>query len=192
MGDALWTTASESYDSFGTETVEVAERNGQQLRRVLVDPDHAIWQGDRYASGSHGSWTEDPRIADRANAERRDRLRLDDERRAALRTAGLGWLANATPDAEIDGAVEADEIGPRGLSYADVKAERKRRQEVRAEAERAATWERCRAAVPDGAILVDEAPTPSRAARRTSTTTCGSWPAPTGAASLISDNYFCR
>jgi len=152
----LWTTAPADYDSFQTETLEACGSwRGRELRRVLVDPRYVTYHRDRYASGLYGSWTEDPRLAEIEVAARRERLRLDDERRAARRVEGLAWLAAATDD-ELDAAIDADEVESRGLTYAELRAEILRREAAAAAAARAADWARCAAAVPMGAILVDD------------------------------------
>jgi hypothetical protein len=55
----LVTTAPESYDGFGTRTVEPlsyrSRANGQRYRVVTVRADAADWQAARYASGHHAA-----------------------------------------------------------------------------------------------------------------------------------------
>ena len=48
------TSAPESYDGFGTETVEMLPKmgtRGRTYRRVSVDEEHEEWQRARYLSG---------------------------------------------------------------------------------------------------------------------------------------------
>lgn len=49
-----WTTAPESYDGFGTETVRVAgtDRRGREVREVETPAAHVEWQRQRYCSGA--------------------------------------------------------------------------------------------------------------------------------------------
>jgi hypothetical protein len=55
----LVTTAPESYDGFGTHTVEQlfyrSRATGQRYRVVAVRPDVADWQAARYASAKHAA-----------------------------------------------------------------------------------------------------------------------------------------
>jgi len=150
-----WTTAPTDYDCFGTTTAELCgDWHGKPLRRILCHPHHVSYQEGRNGSGMHPTWSVDPRIEEREAAARHDRLtrlRAEDEERRAM---GLVWLAGAS-EAEIEGAEERDEVELRGLKYTDLRDELKRRAEVSAAADRAATWARCRAAFEDGAILVD-------------------------------------
>ena len=163
----MWTTAEEDYDSFGTTTVEKCGAwKGKELRRVIAHPHHANYQADRYGSGLHPTFDEDPRIADARAEERLQALMAEDKARAERRAAGLAWLAAAT-DKELARATDTDEHGrvaaeDRGLSFADVRDERKRRHEAEVKRAQAETWARCRALVPDGAILVDDGSPGSR------------------------------
>lgn len=150
-----WTTAPVDYDTFGTLTTEQCGNwRDRPLRRVLCHPHHAGFQTARYGSGMHPSWDVDPRIEERAAEERADRWRREDAERAIRREYSLAWLAAATNE-EIEAAQDADEIESRGLTYAEVRGEIKRRETAAADAARAAEWDRCRAAFADGAILVD-------------------------------------
>jgi hypothetical protein len=154
---SLWTTAPEDYDTFGTETVETCgDWHGKTLRRVLVDPVHADYQAGRYGSGMHGAWEEDPRVEEARIRERIERDRAEREERDHRRAAGLEWLASAEESALAgDEDVLDEELRSRALTWTDLRAEQRRRGEARAAAERAATWARCRAALPDGATLID-------------------------------------
>jgi hypothetical protein len=159
----VWTTAPDGYDHSGTRTVErCGAWRGQELRRVLVEPRRAVGQIGRYHSGGIYVVSDaDPRVAEREAEERAARIRASDEAFAALRAGGLAWLQAASED-EIDAAYDADDVQRRGISYGDVRAERRKRDEARAEAARAATWERCRGAFADGATILD----PGRPAER--------------------------
>lgn len=150
-----WTTAPEDYDTFGTETIEACgEWKGRQLRKVMAHPHHANYQFDRYGSGAHGTFDEDPRETDRKIQERIAREKAEDEARAAKRAQGLAWLA-ALGDTELEENSDPDQA-LRGISYQDVREEQQRRAKAKADAAQAAEWECCRALVPDGAILLDE------------------------------------
>lgn len=150
-----WTTAPVDYDSFGTTTVAVeGEWRKRTLRRVLMHPHHASYQADRYGSGLHGTWDEDPREADRRFAEQVARDRAAAEQYEADRAAGLAWLANAS-DADLDVMLEADEP-PRGVARTDVRTEQRRRVEVRETTTREAEYDRCRGLVTAHEVLVDD------------------------------------
>jgi hypothetical protein len=61
-----YTTAPESYDGFGTVTVEVVGSFLEKpVRRVAIDPAHVQWQHDRYFSGIYTCWTEEQYIEHR-------------------------------------------------------------------------------------------------------------------------------
>ena len=90
----MWTTAPADYDQFGTTTIETCgEWRGKQLRRVLANPQHASYQADRYGSGLHPCFDDDPREADRIAKERWAKLDADRLAHEAKRAAGLQWLA---------------------------------------------------------------------------------------------------
>lgn len=147
-----WTTANEDYDTFGTETVEACgDYHGKPLRRVIMDPHHATYQADRYGSGLHPTWEEDPRVLDAAAKARADEHTRYLAERDAKRAAGLDWLKTAT-DAELE---DFDVVEAHGVGYTDVRAERKRRVDAAEETKRAADWERCLAVIPEGCIIFD-------------------------------------
>lgn len=152
-----FTTAPSDYDGFQTETAEeCGEYKGRQLRKVLIDPRYLTWHESRYGSGLHPTWSEDPRAADRAIAERIARDRVEREEHERRRAAGLAWVL-AADDVELEQALEADDLTrDRGIDYRDVRDEQKRRKLARNEAARATEWARCRALLPDGATLLDD------------------------------------
>lgn len=155
-----WTTAPVDYDGFGTETAEGPfEWNGKQLRRVLVDPNYFSWQTGRYPSFSD----EDPRIAEAEIQVKLAREKAERESLAARREEGLRWLREA-PFSLLEGEDEGLDtaLTSRCLTYADRKAELRRRAEERVAAERAAKWEHCQTFFEDGYTLVDDG-APSRA-----------------------------
>ena len=158
-----WTTAPAAYDTFGTTTIaNEGEWRGHQLRRVLVHPHHVSYQLDRYGSGLHGSWDEDPRETDRKIAAQIERDRNLAAQRAADRVAGQAWLAKAS-EADLEAALDADEE-PRGVTRADVRGEQRRRDEAQATATREAEYVRCRALIEQYEVLVDDG-APSRRSR---------------------------
>ena len=123
-----WTTAPADYDAFGTTTLAIeGDWRGRLLRRVLVHPHHDCYQVDRYGSGLHGAWDEDPREIDRRIADQVARERALAEQREADRAAGLAWLSIAS-EADLEAALEAGE-DPRGIARADVRTELRRREE---------------------------------------------------------------
>lgn len=152
-----WTTAPADYDQFGTGTIEdCGEYRGKKLRSVLLDPNYADYQIGRYGSGLHGTWEEDPREQDRRRAEELAREKAERDAYEGRRKAGLEWLTS-TPDSLLDGDEDAldGELRARCLRWEDARDERRNRKAKREAEERAATWARCRAAVPDGATLID-------------------------------------
>lgn len=155
---SIWTTASEDYDQFGTETAEGPfPWEGKQLRRVLVDPSYDAHQCARYGSGSGGAWEEDPRVTDARIAERIANERFECELHAARRAGGLLWIREV--DASFlfgDDDAADEEARQHGIGWSDVRAERTRRNEEKAAAERAVVWKRCRASFADGVTLIDE------------------------------------
>ena len=160
-----WTTAPDDYDSMGTETIPPADGtatddaategdyHGKPLRRVMMDPKHAGYQADRYSSGLHPTWTEDPRIVDAAAAERAAKTLADEKTRQASRDRGREWLKRAT-DAELE-AADATTEDEHGFFTTDLREERARREQAAKEAARAAEWARCLAIVPEGCTIVD-------------------------------------
>ncbi|NJR41015.1 MAG: hypothetical protein HC781_21950 [Leptolyngbyaceae cyanobacterium CSU_1_4] len=50
-GNEFYTVADESYDGFGTTTLEVTDFADNRGRRVRMHPDHEEWQKGRYFSG---------------------------------------------------------------------------------------------------------------------------------------------
>lgn len=155
----VWTTASEDYDSFGTETVSRAGQwRGKELREVVVDPHHENYQRDRYGSGLHGSWREDPRVEERREEERRAEERAAHEVRETKRAGGLVWLASLS-EAELDRVADGDQdnrIEAHCLGWTHVREEKKRRQELREKRERSQAWEKCRPMIPADCVLVDD------------------------------------
>ena len=155
-----WTTAPDDYDTFGTETIPAAdgaphegEYHGKTLRRIMMDPKHRNYQADRYASGLHATWTEDPRVADARAAAQQAKFAEDERIRAASRAAGRTWLTTAT-DAELD-AQDEDTCDVHGAFMSDVRAEQARRKIAADDAARAAEWERCITIVPEGSTILD-------------------------------------
>lgn len=154
-----WTIAPTDYDVWGTATIAVVGTwHERPLRHILVQPIYERYQADRYASGLYGSWSEDPREVGRRLTEEAARERSLLEQRAADRAAGLAWLAGI-PDAEIDSALDCDDI-PRGVERDQLRGELRRRLEDREAAVRVAEYDRCRAIVLAHEVLVDDgAPT---------------------------------
>lgn len=151
-----WTTAPTDYDGFGTETAEgPIEWKGRQLRRVLIDPAFFSWQTGRYGSGGHGDWDEDPRVAEAKRTETLAREKAERETHEKRRAEGLVWI-RAIEDALLEADSAEEEAHARGLDWKDVRAERGRRVEEKAAAERATKWAACRAAFKDGDTLVDD------------------------------------
>lgn len=151
----VWTTAPEDYDwtGMGTETVErCGEWHGKPLRRVIMDPHHASSQIDRYGSGLHPAWDEDPRVEAARAAERRQELDRLQAERAARREAGLAWIATAS-DEELD---DYDTVEAHGLDSKDSRAERERRAKDLAEEYTRREWKRCLEMIPEGATLIDD------------------------------------
>ncbi len=145
-----WTTASVDYDKFGTETVEGPfEWEGQQLRRVVIDPLNFSWQTARYPNG----WDEDPRVAEARIKETLAREQAEREARERRRADGLIWIRTADIDGDDDAADELARAN--GLAWEDVRAERRRRRDEKTAAERAAKWAECRAMFKDGDTLID-------------------------------------
>lgn len=150
-----WTTAPEGYDSFQSVTVETSEwKQGKTLRKVLIDPDYVNWHEARWGSGLYGSFREDPRIEEKRIAEAQERYRVERKQAAERYEAGLTWLASLT-DADL-AAMELDTLEEHGVGLSELRKERDKRHILAATAQRAELWSQCRAAFPDGAILVDE------------------------------------
>lgn len=105
-----WTTAPKGYDHSNI-TLQVAAADGEGkwrgLRQVLCDPKKVEYQTDRYASGVHGSWNRDPRVAEREIAERDAQYKADDEAAAKRRAVALARLETMS-DTELDALVSAD------------------------------------------------------------------------------------
>jgi len=58
---AAVTTAPESYDGFGTFTVQILdETDGKKTRLVLINTVYLQWQTSRYSSGLYGCDLEQP------------------------------------------------------------------------------------------------------------------------------------
>jgi hypothetical protein len=65
-----YTTASERYDGFGTETVEVTkfvDNRGREFRKVSILPENYDWQTLRYGSGLHVAYDEEQFNLERAD-----------------------------------------------------------------------------------------------------------------------------
>lgn len=71
MNVTTYTTAPETYDGFGTQTVDPAAgrlKGGTEVRRVETPAVHADWQRNRYFSGaiylvaSEDEWAEHVRL----------------------------------------------------------------------------------------------------------------------------------
>jgi hypothetical protein len=151
-----WTTAPADYDTFGTSTLAVeGEWHNRTLRRILVQPAYERYQLDRYGSGLHASWSEDPREAERRLAEALARERALAEEHVARDALGRAWLAGAT-DAALDAALEDDDGPPHGMTCAGVRGEQRRRSEAREAAARAAEYDRYLALVAAHEVLVDD------------------------------------
>ena len=159
-----WTTAPADYDSMGTETIPAdgtatddaateGDYHGKPLRRVMMNPKHARYQADRYSSGLHPTWRQDPRILDAAAAERAAKTLADEKTRQASRDRGREWLKSAS-DAELE-AADATTEDEHGFFTTDLREERARREQAAKEAARAAEWARCLAIVPEGCTIVD-------------------------------------
>lgn len=157
-----WTTAPADYDFFGAQTLEIAGPwKNRVLRSVLINPHYLGDQLNRYGSGLHGSWEEDPRIREereRQNLEHEQRVRAED---AATRATGLAWLRTVADD-KVKAIEENDDERVRGIGWTDAAAERRRRQDEMADHQRAIDWARARALVPDGCVLVDDGRPASR------------------------------
>jgi hypothetical protein len=149
----VWTTAPEAYDGFGTQTLEESGVfYGKPLRRVAIEPSNYVYQTSRYRSGLHPSWEEDPRIEEaRTQAKIAASVAADNERKAK-HDAGIVWLQTTATDADLE---DFDTFESRGLRYDEVRAEKHRREAVRAEELRASEWAWCAAAVPEGVTLID-------------------------------------
>lgn len=152
-----FTTAPADYDTFGTETLAIeGEWKGRELRKVLMHPHHADYQRDRYGSGLHASWPDDPRVEEARLAEQAARWKAEDEAKATKRANGLSWLLGLsdheldTLDLENDAIVE-----DRGLTWRDVRDEDARRVNEKSAAGLKAEWDRCAALVPDGCTILD-------------------------------------
>jgi hypothetical protein len=158
-----WTTAPAAYDCFGTmELATEGEWHGRVLRRVLMHPEHATYQSDRYASGLHGTSDRDPREIDREIDCKIAADRAEDARREAARAAATAWLASAS-ESELAVALESDGF-PTGASRSDVRAELRRRAEARETQARETEYDRCRALVGAHEALVDDG-APARRSR---------------------------
>jgi len=156
---SVWTTAPADYDGFGTETAEGPfEWDGKQLRRVLVDPGFYGWQTGRYPV----CWDEDPREVEAKIKAKLAAEKAEREAREQRRAEGLVWI-RTVEQFFLNGNEDVvdEEARAHGLGWEDVRAERRRRTEEKAAAERAAKWAVCRAAFKDGDTLVDDG-APSR------------------------------
>lgn len=149
-----WTSARADYDQFDTEELECVDWNGRVLRRVLISPGNAVFQRSRYMSGAF-VWDEDPRETERRIRETIARDRADDDAKRIVREQGLSWLRSAELDLRTDEDLFDNELRSRGLSWNDLRAEQKRREDEAATKERAAEWNRCRSMFADGCTIVD-------------------------------------
>jgi hypothetical protein len=150
-----WTTAPVAYDWFGTTTLAIeGDWHGRVLRRVLMHPQYATGQIDRYASGLHGTSEGDPREIDREIARKIEAERVETARREADHVAGLAWLAIAS-EADLAAVLDGDD-DPRGVTRAEIRAELRRRAEAQQTEVREAEYVRCRALVAAHEVLVDD------------------------------------
>jgi hypothetical protein len=157
-----WTTAPDCYDTFGTETIETCgEWKGRELRRVLMNPDHSDYQRDRYGSGLHGSWEQDPRVEEARLAEQAARWKAEDEAKATKRAEDLRHVQSLSDEAfdkffaEFHDADNRDDPLPISLSQADMRKEGDRRREVKRAESLRVQWEKCVALVPEGCTILD-------------------------------------
>lgn len=152
-----YTTAPESYDTRGVETVEqCGEWKGKDVRRALYDPEYLTWHEYRYGSGLHGMWSENPREADERRAADAARLQALREQDAARRAEGLAWLASLDLDELKRVYEDPDQLEVHGVRYPDLRAELTTKRAAAEQVTRVALQERCRAIIPVGATLVDD------------------------------------
>lgn len=149
----FWTTAPEDYDWFGTTTLEhCGEWRGKKLRKAAADPQYVESQRDRYASGLHGSWDEDPREVEAQFRAAQEREAAERAAREARRAAGLEWMKTAE-DGELK---DWDTFEEHGVEFTDARAELERRAAERESEAKATEYVRCLALVPIEGCLVDD------------------------------------
>ena len=148
-----WTTARADYDQFGTEEIECHDWNGRSLRKVIMEPNNAVFQRGRYLSGA-AVWDEDPREVERKIRETIERDKAEAAEKQRIREIGLSWLRSADLSQRTDEDLFDNELRSRGLSWNDLWTEQKRREEEAATAERATEWNRCRSMFADGCTIV--------------------------------------
>jgi hypothetical protein len=147
-----FTTAPEAYDTFGTETIETCgEWHGKELRKVMSHPHHTDYQRDRYCSGLHGSWDQDPRVQEAEGKARREAWAREDAARAEARRIALIALKGVSDEALIE---MSDDPG-NTLTSQDIRDERKRREAAAAIAIRESKWAAATKLVPIGATFLD-------------------------------------
>ena len=157
-----WTTAPEDYDAFGTETLQICGPwNGRTLRRVLIHPVHQGYQADRYGSGLHATWEEDPREIDRRLEETAARERALAAKREAARATSQAWLSSAS-DADLEDELSSDDEARAPRS--EVRAEIRRRRDARDAAVREEEYQRSSDEVSRHQVIVDDG-SPSRPGR---------------------------
>lgn len=153
-----WTTAPETYDQFGTETVETHVWGEKTLRRVLAHPRHATCQFDRYWSGGYSAWDEDPRVTEARIRETIARENAEREEARVRREAGLVWIREIPIETlEPSNEDELDRmLHARGLTWQDARAERRRRADEQRAREQSETWAKHRVVFADGDTIVDD------------------------------------
>lgn len=149
----VWTSATDEYDQFDTEELECCVWHNQPLRKVLVHPEHVVYHRSRYMSGA-SIWEEDPREIERKIHEKLALSRAEDEAKKQVREAGLSWIASVDLNYSDEDAFDVV-LRSHGLVWTDVRAEKKRRQDVQEAADRLVEWERCRATFANGCTIVD-------------------------------------
>jgi hypothetical protein len=156
-----WTNSQADYDQFDTEELECHEWHHRQLRKMLMNPGNAVYQRSRYMSGA-SVWDEDPREIERRIQETIAKDKAEAAEKHRVREEGLSWLRSADLSKRTDEDLFDNELRSRGLTWNDLRAEQKRRDEEQATAERVALWNECRAMFVDGCTIVD----PGRDAQR--------------------------
>ena len=125
----LWTNAHETYDAFGTESIEEFEYDRKVVRKVLINPRHEDFQYARYVSGA-SVWGEDPREIAKRVQERITKDKAESEEKRRIREDGLAWIRPMSDD-DLDSAIDDfgfDGIDERGLVWNDIRVEQKRRE----------------------------------------------------------------
>jgi hypothetical protein len=154
-----WTTAPSDYDWFGTATVaDAGTWCGKPLREVLIDPHELRGQEERYGSGLHGSWAEDPNVEEARAQARYATEQAERAAREAKQAEGIAWLSTLS-ETELDRVTDGDMddcLDRYGIGWTAVRAERDKRAQARAERKRSEAWAHCRPLIPDDCALVDD------------------------------------